>query len=125
MLVSPNNRPLGRSPQPYRTYGDCLEAVRHLAAQHDRIKPTASTVESSGQWGWRIDLDGDTVAMSSRSYLRVRECNYNLQRFMEALPSADVVAGVRAVRGGRAAHPDIKAVAERVNPDPDTRNGAR
>jgi hypothetical protein len=109
MLVSPNNRPLGRSTKPFPTYGACVEAVRHLAAQHDRVKPSASTVEPTGQWAWRIALDGDTVAMSSRSYLRVRECNYNLERFLEALPSADVVAGIRAVRGGRPATTDLHA----------------
>jgi hypothetical protein len=39
--------------------------------------------------------------VSSRSYLRARECTYNLERFLEAVPSAQVVAGTRSVRRGR------------------------
>jgi hypothetical protein len=56
-------------------------------------------VETSGQWVWRADLDGATVFTSSRSYLRARECHYNLDRFLEAVPAALVVAGARSVRG--------------------------
>ena len=104
MLVSPNNRPLGRGSTTFETYADCLDAVHRLRQRHDRLKPTASTVEATGKWAWRIDLDGDTVAVSSRAYLRVRECHYNLDRFVEALPKASIVAGTRVVRKpGRAA----------------------
>jgi hypothetical protein len=36
--------------------------------------------------------------VSSRSYLRARECTYNLDRFLEAVPQAELVAGTRSVR---------------------------
>lgn len=64
----------------------------------------ASTVDATGAWTWSIDLDGETVAVSSRSYLRVRECHYNVERFLETVPTADIVAGTRVVRrAGRGA----------------------
>jgi hypothetical protein len=101
MLVSPNNRPRGSGGSFHETYATCRDAVLHMRESRARIKPLAYAAEASGQWTWRIDLDGDTVAVSSRSYLRVRECNYNLERFLCAVPTATIVAGTRSVRGGR------------------------
>lgn len=101
MLVSPNNRPLGRGTTYHETYGACRQSVLDLQANCDRVKPVETTVDLTGQWSWRIELDGEPVAVSSRSYLRARECSYNLERFMEAAPKAEVVAGTRSVRRGR------------------------
>jgi hypothetical protein len=101
MLVSPNNRPLGRGTTYHETYSSCRQSVLDLQANCERAKPVESTVELTGQWTWRIDLDGEPVAVSSRSYLRARECSYNLERFLEAVPKAEVVAGTRSVRRGR------------------------
>ena len=39
-----------------------------------------------------------TVAVSTRTYLRQRECDYNLSRFLEAVPEADVAPAVRVIR---------------------------
>jgi hypothetical protein len=102
MLVSPNNRSLGRARVPSDTYAEGLEAVHRLKRHQERLKPVSSTVDATGAWAWRVDLEGETVAVSSRSYLRVRECHYNLERFLEAVPIAGIVAGTRVVRrGGR------------------------
>lgn len=101
MLVSPNNRPLGRGTTYHATYGACRQSVLDLQANCERVKPVETTVDLTGQWTWRIDLDGEPVAVSSRSYLRARECTYNLERFLEAVPSAQVIAGTRSVRRGR------------------------
>lgn len=101
MLVSPNNRPLGRGTTYHETYSSCRQSVLDLQANCDRVKPVETTVELTGQWSWRIELDGEPVAVSSRSYLRARECSYNLERFLEAVPKAEVVAGTRSVRRGR------------------------
>lgn len=97
-LVSPNNRPLGRAPQEFGSYADCLVAVRLLQAASEKLRLVETTAERTGQWTWRAELDGRVVAVSSRSYLRTRECAYNIERFREALPVALVVAGTRAVR---------------------------
>ncbi|GAB3854803.1 hypothetical protein GCM10027610_086960 [Dactylosporangium cerinum] len=100
MLVSPNNRPLGRAARTFDTYGACRDAVLHLQAGFAAVRSTVAAVESNGQWVWRAEVGGTTVGMSSRSYLRARECHYNLERFLEAVPAALVVAGTRSVRGG-------------------------
>lgn len=100
MLVSPNNRPLGRAARTFETYGACRDAVLHLRAGFAEVRSTVAAVESNGQWVWRAEVGGTTVGISSRSYLRARECHYNLERFLEAVPAALVVAGTRSVRGG-------------------------
>jgi hypothetical protein len=107
MLVSRNNRPLGRGVTYYRTYRECREAVLRLRSDLERAKPVESTVDETGQWIWRIELDGEAVAVSSRSYLRARECSYNLDRFLEAVPRAAVVAGTR--NGRRPGAPAARA----------------
>jgi len=103
MLVSPNNRPLGRAGRTFDTHAACRADVEHLRANLAAAHTTVAAVETTGQWVWRIDLAGAIVGVSSRSYLRARECHYNLDRFLEAVPAAQVVAGTRSVRGGRPA----------------------
>lgn len=101
VLVSSNNRPLGLATSYREAYADSRESVLELKANRNRIVPVETTVELTGQWTWRVELDGVALAKSSRSYLRARESQYNLQRFLEAVPDAEVVAGVRSVRRGR------------------------
>ncbi|PZG08647.1 hypothetical protein C1I95_29815 [Micromonospora craterilacus] len=67
----------------------------------DQVVPLEGTVEMTGQWIWRLELNGRIVAVSSRSYLRARECTYNLERFLEAVPQAEIVVGIRSARRGR------------------------
>ena len=103
MLVSPNNRPLGRAARTFDTYGACRDAVLQLRTGFAAVRSTVAAVESTGQWVWRVEAGATTVGVSSRSYLRARECHYNLDRFLEAVPAAVVVPGTRTVRGGRPA----------------------
>ena len=105
MLVSPNNRPLGRGAVYHQLYANCRESVLDLQANVDRAVPLESTLPTDGQWTWRMELDGVPVALSSRSYLRARECMYNLTRFLEALPDAEVIPGTRSVRRRRMPEP--------------------
>jgi hypothetical protein len=101
MIVSPNNRQLGRSAAAHADYADCLSAVQRLRAGHRRAEPAMVPAEEGGRWSWRLRLDGVTVARSSRSYLRTRECQYNLARFLEAVATAVIVEGVRPNRVDR------------------------
>lgn len=100
VLVSPNNRPLGRSVNRHESYTRCYAALLHLREALPRATATIA-VEQHGQWSWQIALDGAPVARSSRSYLRVRECNYNLDRFLETVPEAAIVPGTRRARRDR------------------------
>jgi hypothetical protein len=100
MLISPNNRRLGQAGRPFDTFQDCRAAVLWLREQHERARPAAVAVDERGHWAWRVDVDGATVAVSSRSYLRQQECDYNLRRFLEAIPAAGITDEIRSVRGG-------------------------
>ena len=100
ILVSPNNRPLGRSAVRHDTYPACHAALTVVRAELGRSE-SAVAVEETGQWNWQVTLDGAPVAVSSRSYLRIRECNYNLTRFLDAVPEAVIVEGARRVRRDR------------------------
>lgn len=101
LLVSPNNRPLGRSGAPHRTYAGCHEAVLLLRSGYQRLNAQSLAAEDTGQWTWRVELDGATAAVSSRSYLRMRECHYSLERFLESVPLAEIVSGARSAHRGR------------------------
>lgn len=100
ILVSSNNRPLGRGGSTFGSFQECRAAVDLLRREHERVTSTA-LAEANGRWAWRVDVDGRTVAVSSRSYLRHHECDYNLRRFLEAVPAADLVDGIRVVHSGR------------------------
>jgi hypothetical protein len=101
MLVSPNNRRLGRAAQRIDEFEVCRERVMLLRQRHADLKSVTSTAEPHGHWAWRVELDGAVAAVSTRSYLRQRECDYNLRRFLEAVPEADVATTTRTVRIGR------------------------
>jgi hypothetical protein len=81
----------------FETYAAAREAIARLRVGWERVTTLEWADDASGQWVWRIELDGTTVAVSSRSYLRARECTYNLARFLEAVPAADIADGTRAV----------------------------
>lgn len=95
MLLSPNNRRLGCGASVHPAYAACRDAVVTLRFGHDRFTAQSLTLASNGQWIWQVDLDGVAVAVSCRSYLRARECTYNLERFLEAVPTAEIVEGTK------------------------------
>jgi hypothetical protein len=101
MIVSPNSRPLGRSAVWFADYDECRAAVLPLRERSEELRIAISV--SRGQWQWRGDLGGLPVAVSTRSYLRQHECDYNSHRFLEALPNAQIASGVRVVGRGASA----------------------
>ena len=95
MLVSPNSRPLGRSPRWFGDPAECRSDARHLGTAGVELTPTVVAVSGTGQWQWRIT----DLAVSARTYLRQHECEYNVRRFIEALPGAQFVPGLRFING--------------------------
>jgi hypothetical protein len=101
MLVSSNSRPLGRAVAWYGDLDTCLASVATLRTSVDRLRMVVSVINSGRNWQWRAELDGKPAAVASRTYVRQYECEYNLRRFLEALPVADIPSTVRTVhRGG-------------------------
>ena len=96
MLVSPNARMLGRAADWFADYEACRTALALLPAHRDELKSVIFVAD--GQWNWRVEIDRVVVAVSSRSYLRQHECDYNLRRFLDALPTAEIAPAVRIVR---------------------------
>jgi len=99
VLISANNRPLGRSAISFSSYAECRTAVARLRAGYASLRTTAFPTDTTGEWVWRAMLDEVAIARAPRSYLRVRECEYNLVRFVEAIPQANEMPG--ALRVGR------------------------
>jgi hypothetical protein len=95
-LVSPNARALGRAPEWFADLDTCRAAILAVVAGTARLKAGLSVL--GNQWQWRMELDGLVVAVSSRAYLRQHECDYNIRRFLNALPIAETAASVRNVR---------------------------
>lgn len=99
-LVSPNNRQLGQDVAFSKGYSECRAAAVHLKQIRTQLKQQIYASERDGLWVWRLSLDGVPMATACRSYLRVRECEYNVSRFLVALEEADIVDGVRRVGAG-------------------------
>ena len=100
MLVSSNSRPLGRAVRWHHDMEACLAEVHSVRAHLDRLRGVISVVNAGRNWRWRVDLDGNPVAEASRVYVRQYECDYNMRRFLEALPIADIPSTVRMVHRG-------------------------
>ena len=89
-LLGGNNRELGRSAKVFMALEVC-----HLAALDLQKRVTSATPElraeaSTGRWTWSLRLDAEPVAIAGRSYLRLRECQYNLAQFIAFAPEAGV-----------------------------------
>lgn len=100
LLVSANNRLLGRSPGLFADFTAGHDAVVALRRDHERLEGAVLAVRDTARWTWQVRRDGVVVAESSRPYLRMRECRYNLERFLAAVPVSGIVPGVRFPRRG-------------------------
>jgi hypothetical protein len=99
-LLSANNRELGRSPVFFPQREACEQAVSWLHANIERAVPVVVAVRPGAQWGWRLDIDEQEVALSARAYHRLRECRYNLAHFLAGVLAAEVEPAARALHGG-------------------------
>jgi hypothetical protein len=101
-LLGGNNRELGRSPVWYPDFDACREALLVLKREIDGITPViTSSGVAGGAWSWRLAVGGRPVAMAGRPYHRHRECTYNLNHFVAAVPTApipDEICAAAAVR---------------------------
>jgi len=98
-LAAGNNRELGRGASVFADQASCREAAVWLQRGIARAEPLVVLHEHSGLWGWRMDLDGELVAVAARLYRRQRECHYNLAQFTAAVPLARITQHVVVLRG--------------------------
>ncbi|MEV8095481.1 hypothetical protein [Kitasatospora sp. NPDC085879] len=95
-LLGANNRHLGQGGETFRDIPDCLAAIERLRLGLDRGRPSISPVDHGQLWRWRLDLDGLTIACSTRAYRRQRECQYSLARFVAGARGAEPALHARA-----------------------------
>lgn len=67
-----------------------LAAIDHLRAHLDRAVLSYVITPSGGQWTWRLTIDAELAATSSRAYFRQREAAYAATAFAAAVPVAVV-----------------------------------
>jgi hypothetical protein len=103
-LLSSNNRELGRSAAAHVSESGCLAAITVMQGSASVCVPSVNA-RSSGQWWWHLDLCGARVAVAGRVYQRQRECRYNLDQFMLALPDAGHSGGAGPSRTSSQAEP--------------------
>ncbi|MFE9424489.1 hypothetical protein ACFYNO_16135 [Kitasatospora sp. NPDC006697] len=83
-LVGANNRSLGRSHGSFGDVPSCQAAIRRMVSGLPQCRPSLQLVEHGRLWTWRLELDDQVLAVSARSYRRQRECQYNLEGFLNA-----------------------------------------
>ena len=100
-LMGANNRELGRSAHSYPSYPVVRKAVRDLQAHANRLVRATVIDPATGRWGWRLDLDDRTVAVSGRWYERDHDSRVGMDKFVNLVPSAELVDGVVTVHDRR------------------------
>jgi hypothetical protein len=91
-LLGGNNRELGRSARIYAV-DEVWTVIEGLQASAHKLTITVSPTPR-GKWFWGGVLAGERVAISARTYGRQRECRYNAEQFLLALPLAVAARGI-------------------------------
>jgi len=89
-LLGGNNRELGRSAEVHPSAATCRDAAAQVRTRIAALTSVLATDARQGQWRWRLDDTEATLAVSSRLYLRQRECTYNLAQFVAGAAVAEL-----------------------------------
>lgn len=90
-LTGANHRELGRAMSVFPDALEALTAVDEVRVGVLSLQESVVASPRDGRWSWRLLLADELVASSGRSYSRHRECTYNLEAFLAAVPIAQVV----------------------------------
>jgi hypothetical protein len=104
-LLSGNNRELGRGASAFADLESAVSAVVVLRSRLGDVTTRIIREDRPGEWAWILLLGEHPVARSARTYQRLRECEYSLTGFLEALPDALLIADPSRVIHQRRAHP--------------------
>lgn len=89
-LIGANNRELGRSAAMFGGHVECRAAVNELREKIAGARVLMTMSDAAGSWTWRLEIDGRSVAVAGRPYLRHRECQFNFGQFLAAVPLAEL-----------------------------------
>ena len=81
-LVGANNRELGRAPASDSAEAACCVAVAMLRGKLPTASARVTVAAPNSSWTWLVESDGEVLAVSGRTYLRQRECQYSLWQFL-------------------------------------------
>jgi len=95
-LIAGNRRDIGRSAQLFVDFDEGLGALAAFRKDLQRATQRLELDLATAQWRWRIHLDDEVVAASTRGYSRRVECQINLQHFTELVPHVTVDPQLRA-----------------------------
>ncbi|MGW3953452.1 hypothetical protein ACWEKM_21630 [Streptomyces sp. NPDC004752] len=93
-LVSANNRELGRCVGAFGSLAAGQATVARLRERVADVRALLVMADVPGSWTWRVELDGQDIAMAGRSYQRHRECQYNVNLFLATVPVAQLGEGL-------------------------------
>jgi hypothetical protein len=93
-LMGANNRELGRTAHSFVSYPLARRSIGQLKQCLARLVQQSTTDPRTGRWGWRLDLDGVAVAVSSRWYEREHDSRLGAAKFVELSAEAEPADGV-------------------------------
>lgn len=98
-LLAGNRRSLGTSGSEHVDVEGAVGQLGRLMAGTERARTRLLAAEGNGgQWRWELELDGELVARSSRTYLRRIECELAADQFLRLAAGASVAPEVRSFR---------------------------
>ncbi|MGI5137502.1 MULTISPECIES: hypothetical protein [unclassified Streptomyces] len=118
-LIGSNHRELGRSAETFAGFEECRAAVQRLRERIADARMLLTTSEGAGGWSWRLEIDGQAVAVAGRPYQRQRDCQYNVGQFLNAVPVAELTeptAHAPRGTGGSRPHESGQASGDRSGP---------
>jgi hypothetical protein len=83
-----NHRELGRGSSVHPDLEAALRSVEDLRANAGSAVISYAIAPSGGLWSWRMTIDAEPVATSSRAYFRQREAAYAAAAFTAAIAVA-------------------------------------
>jgi hypothetical protein len=102
-LMGANNREVGRNAMSFLSYPLARHAVARLQHHADRLVRRTLVDPVTGRWSWRLELDGEPVAVSGRWYERDHDSRQGVAKFVALLPTASLADGVVTLRDRRGA----------------------
>jgi hypothetical protein len=85
-----NHRELGRGTSVHPDLESALRSVAGIRTDVGRAVLSYAITSPGGHWTWRMTVDAQPVATSSRAYFRQRECAYAAAAFTAAVSVAMV-----------------------------------
>ena len=97
-LMASNNRRLASSIASFATRPYAVDAITLLKSDVAALQAIVLTNPHDGSWGWRVEREGAPVAVCPHWYERERDCRGGVDRFVEALPKAQIAEGGMILR---------------------------